>query len=116
MEETESLVMALLEEFKIQHHSMASGNYRANNKSVDRTHKIFTELRISQNVDKLLPHLKTSSPEVRASIAVYCLPIAEDECLGVLKDIRDNNDSLLGLQAKYAVRNWENKQYFLWDD
>ncbi|MFK7783859.1 MAG: hypothetical protein AB8B56_02020 [Crocinitomicaceae bacterium] len=116
MDEIESLVLSLLEEFKIQHHSIASGNHRANNKSVDRAHKIFTELRLSQNVRELLPHLKTASAEVKASIAVYCLPVAEDKCLSILKEIRDNNDSILGLQAEYAVKNWENKQYFLWDD
>ncbi|MDG1330778.1 MAG: hypothetical protein P8P74_00495 [Crocinitomicaceae bacterium] len=117
MEDVDLLVEALLEEFRIQYAATSKGHHRLNNKSVDRAHKIFTELRISNNVEKLLPFLKTGSPDLKANIAVYCLPIAEEECLSVLKDIRDSNsDSLLGVQAKYAIRNWIDKQYFLWDD
>lgn len=116
MRDIDFLIKSFLNEISIQHEAKLIGDYKVNNRSVVRGHKIFRKLRSAEKVEQLLPELNSKLPQIRSSVAVYCLPIAEEKCLEVLKEIRDNNYSIYSIGAEYAIKNWERKHYFLWDE
>lgn len=116
MDKVDVLISSFEKEIEIQHQATLEGDYKRNNRSVKKSHKIFLTLRKMDMVEKLLPLINSEAPEIRASGALYCLPIAEELCLNTLAEIRDGDYQILSLGAEYAIKNWDNKQYFLWDE
>ena len=116
MDNVESLISSFEKEIKIQHAAQLEGDYRRNNRSVKRSFKIFNKLRKTGMVENLLPLLKSEFPEIRVNAAVMCLPIAEELCLNTLIEVRDGDYQILCIGAEYAIRNWRNDEYYLWDD
>lgn len=116
MDNIDKLICSFQQEIKVQHEATLEGDYKRNNLSVKVSHKIFKKLRKLDKVQELLPLLDSKHPEIRVSSAVYCLPIAEEKCLNTLEEIRDGNYKILSLGAEYAINNWLNKEYYLWEE
>ncbi len=116
MENIHALLEVFQTEIRIQYAASLEGNYKLNNKSVDRSHRIFQKLRALGKAEALLALLDSPHPEVRVSAAVYCLPLAEHRCLLMLAEIKEGKYPLLSLGAEYSIKNWLNKEYYLWDD
>ncbi|MFT6500139.1 MAG: hypothetical protein ACJASQ_000246 [Crocinitomicaceae bacterium] len=116
MDKVDMLISSFENEIEIQYQATLLGDYKRNNRSVKKSHRIFKTLRELEMVAKLLPLIDSKVPQIRANGALYCLPIAEELCLNTLKEIRDGDYQILSLGAEYTIKNWTNKQYYLWDD
>lgn len=115
MNNIQELIKSFEKEVKIQHSATLVGDYKTNNRSFKRSHKIFKTLRKLDKVDALLPLLNSEHPEVRLYSANYCLPIAEEQCLKIFEDIKNGDYQILSLSAEYCIKNWTTKEYAMWD-
>ena len=103
-------------EHAVNHHKYTlEGDWKKGNGEIKKINSIYKSIKEDgiEAQEKLLELIYSDKPEVSALAAAYCMRFSPDKCLAVLKSLSEKNIPLISFEAKYAIQNWNNNEWYI---
>jgi len=110
-----SIIVSFEDCAKKQYHFTLEGNWRKGNEQVKKMNELFARIKDhgDEARNKLLDLTNSNSDEVASMAAVYSMRFNPEKCLKTLQGIAEKNIPLLSSDAKQAIENWNNKEWYI---
>lgn len=98
----------------VNHHRFSlEGDYKNGNSEIKKINKIFESIKAQKGMNDLLQLIYSDIPEVASLSAAYCMRYSPNKCLSVFEKLSKDNIPLISFEAKYAIQNWNNNQWYI---